>query len=147
MNSGRLLVVEDIGSTLVGTIRELKDLVAEIKQVTNVEDAIECLRHEKFDLILLDWRLPLKPEGPVNDNAGLDILNHTKLPLGTDNLDIPVIVLTAQSSTIDSRALKEHPNCRYVISKMMMDDITRRTSELLNERAHSEAKSGRQGGM
>ncbi|MGA3132445.1 MAG: response regulator [Terracidiphilus sp.] len=139
MKSGRLLVVEDIEKTLAGTIRELEDLVAQIKQVTNVEDAIECLRHEKFDLVLLDWRLPLTLGGPVNDDAGLVVLDHTKLPLGNDNLDIPVIILTAQSSTIDSQALKEHPNCRYVISKLEMDAITRRTSELLNERAHSEA--------
>jgi len=135
MTTGRLLIVEDIRDTLAGTLSELQASGIVFDHVTNVKDAIEQLRKTKYDLVLLDWRLPRQPHDEVSDNAGLAILNFIKSTDASINHNIPIIILTAQFSSIDPESLKQHPNCRYVISKLRMDDITSRTREILEARS------------
>src|ERR1039457_2335526 len=134
MNGPKLLVVEDIRDTLAGTLAELAGAGIEIEHVTNVKDAVACLRRTKYDIVLLDWRLPLVAGGPVNDDAGLAVLKHTRSPDAGENQGFPEIVLTAEWSIVDAATLTEHRNCRYVISKLRMDDITGRTQEMLGGR-------------
>ena len=49
-------------------------------------DCIEALKHERFDLLLLDWMLP--------DGSGADVLQWVRENLGWD---MPIVVVTAHA--------------------------------------------------
>lgn len=85
----RLLVVEDntFNMRLIEDI--LEPLQHDIIEAKNGLDAVEMLRHERPDLILLDVLLP--------GMNGIDVLKHIK---GNPQLaDIPVVVMTASGDS------------------------------------------------
>jgi len=85
----RLLVVEDntFNMKLIEDI--LEPLQYDIVGVRNGLDAVEMLRHDRPDLILLDVLLP--------GMNGIDVLKHIKTnPLIAD---IPVVVMTASGDS------------------------------------------------
>jgi len=63
-----------------------------VQQVFNGKDCLECLRHSKFDLIILDWMMPLI--------SGLEVC-RTYRSLGGKT---PILMLTAKAK-VDDREL------------------------------------------
>ena len=81
----RILVVEDSPADF-RLIREIlmdvSNVRFELTHVTMLADALERLREEKFDAVLLDMSLP--------DSHGID----TFVDLNTEAPDVPVVILT-----------------------------------------------------
>ena len=69
-NLEKILIIEDIKKTISNLIIELEEIGYKINNVTNVNDAIQILKDEKFDILLLDWRLPIREGNGVAENAG-----------------------------------------------------------------------------
>ncbi len=87
----RLLVVED-----EQPIREMLMMVLSYQNMTIIEaengnQALEIIKNETFDLVLLDWMLP--------DISGIEIAKRIKSGPNTKN--IPVIMLTAKGEEED----------------------------------------------
>lgn len=82
-----ILLIDDDEVDRLAVRRVLKktDLSVTITESEDGKSAIATLQNQKFDLILLDYRLP--------DSSGLELINQIKKSL---SIDSPLIVLTGQ---------------------------------------------------
>ena len=134
MRRSRILVAEDIYETLIGTLRELESQGATVDHVENVNDTLARLREMPYDLLLLDWRLPIEPAGPVLDNAGRRVLDGLKSgELGAMNAQIPIIILTNQSRAIDLGSGANYPQVRGIVAKLRIDLFESLVKEVLEQ--------------
>jgi len=129
----RALLVEDIEKTLSGTIAELRSAGLEITVTSNSADAIVALEATTFDVVLLDWRLPLTVDSAPDDEGGLRVLEALSSAACTGNAGVPVIIVTNQGSSVDSVRLSTFGNYRATLSKLQMDEITRAVRSVLHE--------------
>lgn len=83
----KLLLVEDDEAILEGLVFCLKKEGFLIKGLTNAYQALELIKNENFDLLVLDINLP--------DMNGLKLYRQIK-----ENKDIPTIFLTANDSEL-----------------------------------------------
>jgi CheY-like chemotaxis protein len=121
----RILVIEDIPDTLAGMVADLRDRGFNLTSSQNVTEALNRLEDERFDLILLDWRLPIGDENEgLDDNAGSLLLERLKTDEKNPNHDTPVVVITAEWGAIDRRSLQRFPAFRCVVGKFDFDMLT-----------------------
>ncbi len=106
-NDASILVVEDdFGArTVVKTILMGKGY--RITESANGNEALEVLKDNTFDLIILDLMMP--------GMSGYDVMVHLKQHPATQN--IPVIMLTAKSEDEDVLAGYRDFACDYYITK------------------------------
>lgn len=90
---GKVLVVEDHPINQFVAKSLLESMGCSATQARNGEEAIEILRKEKFDLILMDCRMPK-----------LDGYQTTKRIRTVLEIDIPVIAMTANASPQERQA-------------------------------------------
>jgi len=102
----RLLVVEDNQAEQMG-IRELlgHDDIEIVNAETGVE-ALNLLREEQCDCVVLDLRLP--------DMSGFDVLEHMRAD--TSLADIPIVVFTGRELTVEEDA-QLHTMARSIVVK------------------------------
>jgi HAMP domain-containing protein/CheY-like chemotaxis protein len=87
----RLLVVEDDAAEQLSISALLAHDDIEIGTVTSGADALEALRSERYDCVVLDLRLP--------DLSGFDVLDAIR---ADDSLrDLPVVVFTGKDLTVE----------------------------------------------
>lgn len=90
-----ILIIEDINSTVVGTIMDLQDHNFLVTVEKSVSSAIIALKKGNFDCVLLDWWLPIDNDTNVVQNAGYDALSAIRnSKAGENNIDIPVFIYT-----------------------------------------------------
>jgi CheY-like chemotaxis protein/signal transduction histidine kinase len=102
----RLLVVEDNQAEQMG-IREL--LAHDDIEIANAEtgaEALDLLREEQCDCVVLDLRLP--------DMSGFDVLERMRAE--TNLADIPVVVFTGRELTVEEDA-QLHTMARSIVVK------------------------------
>jgi len=84
----RILVVDDSATMRNLTARTLKELGYQSNVLCECPlEALELLKKDEFDLILLDWHMP-----KMN---GLDMLRHVRTSM---QKSIPVIMLTVEQA-------------------------------------------------
>lgn len=91
---GKILIVDDVATNRILLKARLSAARYCPTQAATGAEALQFLRSESFDLVLLDLILP--------DLSGFEILNHLRSDPATRNL--PVIVLTATSRPEDRLA-------------------------------------------
>lgn len=117
----RLLVVDDVFSTVRGTVAELRGEGIHVDHADNVESAIEWLKAEQYDAVLLDWRIPLKQSDRIDNDGGGTLLERIEEgAAGDTNRNTRVLVVTAYNDGVDRYKLKRFKNCRGVIQKMTL---------------------------
>jgi CheY-like chemotaxis protein len=106
MSREKILVVEDNPMNME-LFRDLLEVQGyEVHEATNAEEALDQVKSNKFDLILMDVQLP-----------GMDGLSATKLIReDPQNKNIPVIALTAYAMKGDEERVKE-AGCDGYIAK------------------------------
>jgi CheY-like chemotaxis protein len=119
----KILVVEDIDDTLAGTLAELRFMGAEVDHASNVRGALIKMQAQKYNALLLDWRIPLKEQTAVNDEGAAVLLRQIETDTGNPNSETPIIIVTAQLPSIDRKTLAKYPHCRLVLSKLQADEI------------------------
>ncbi len=86
LKNQRILLVEDNEMNRMVVTTMMEDYHADITEVTNGEEAVELLRRETFDLVLMDIQMPV-----MNGFEATEIIRRTL------RLDTPIIALTANA--------------------------------------------------
>lgn len=90
MPDKRILVVEDEKEIAQLVVLHLEDLGCEVRAIHDGREALEILRAEDFDLLILDLMLP-----------GVDGLEICRRLRQEDRDYLPILMLTARSAEID----------------------------------------------
>jgi PAS domain S-box-containing protein len=86
LNGKRILLVEDNDVNRLVAITTLAHYGADISEAVNGLEAVEALRNNRFDLVLMDMQMPV-----------MDGLEATKVIRNSVNASIPIIALTANA--------------------------------------------------
>jgi len=84
----RILVVDDDASFRMAVVSYLEERGYSVESSETGEDALECLRRETFDVVLLDYWLPMM--------SGINVLQK----MHEDKNETPVVMLTGAGSEI-----------------------------------------------
>jgi len=104
MTAEKILIVEDDIADVGGTIDllEIEGIQADV--VASVRDAEESLRKRCYQVLLVDWTLPVIEDGPADTDGGGKLIQSLEAGrLGNLNTDIPIFVLTKQTDQFDSQ--------------------------------------------
>ncbi|MDF2620568.1 MAG: two component transcriptional regulator, winged helix family [Xanthobacteraceae bacterium] len=115
----RLLLVEDERELACLLEAGLKAAGFAIDRVRTVSDAEAALETERYDIAVLDLRLP--------DGDGLDLLKRQR----AKGLAIPVLILTARDSLADRIRGLEQGGDDYVLKPFHMAELVARLRALL----------------
>lgn len=120
MKKNKILFVED-EKDLRETLQEaLQNNKFEVQTAGNGEDALELLKNNEYDLILLDIILPRK--------NGLEVLEEFK----RDDKNVPVILLTNLSGPKNVQKALELGARNYLVkSEYRLDEIVDRVKEVI----------------
>lgn len=122
-NEKQLLVVEDIPDSLVATLRELSSTGYNVTIVNCVDDAKIKLEKNKYDAVLLDWRIPIGKTNGISEEGGRHLLEHLDALSTVTGKFIPFIVVTAQKNAIDWDRVSASPGYLGSVYKFYVDDI------------------------
>lgn len=101
-----ILVVDDY-ATMRKIVRNLMNQLGfnNIEEAADGSQALEMFSKKKFDLIISDWNME-----PM---SGLDLLR--KIRAGTDNAQVPFIMVTAESKTENVIEAKKAGVSNYIV--------------------------------
>jgi CheY-like chemotaxis protein len=121
-NSSVILLVDDseVSNFLMQSILEEKGYT--ILAVSNGKDALDLLKKEHPDLIILDIMMP--------EMSGFGVLESVKKFEQTAK--IPVIILTARNNLKDQEKAISMGAADYVIKPIDIDDVVERVNRLMN---------------
>lgn len=126
----KVLVVDDNRVNLRIAERMLKKNNCVVTKTENGQEAIDALKREAFDLILMDCQMPV-----------LDGLAATRIIRTWEdselNANIPIIALTANVSSKDRVAVTEAGMDGFIPKPMRMDTLLQEMSRALSERTNA----------
>lgn len=107
----RILVVEDDLFSAEYLIEVLSDTKVDVELIKNGTDAVEQVRNQKFDLILMDIQLP-----GINGNKATELIREF-------NKDIPIIAQTAHAMSNDREKYLKAGCNDYLAKPILMTDL------------------------
>ena len=125
----KILLVEDNDTIVMGLKYSLEQEEFEVISAKNTKESKEKLKQEKVDLILLDVSLP--------DGNGFDICKEIK-----QNLDIPVIFLTAQDEETSVVLGLDLGADDYIVKPFRTRELISRINSVLRRYGKKEGNSG-----
>lgn len=123
----KILVVDDEIHILELVKYNLVQSGYEVVLAESGEDAIECLQHDSFHLVLLDWMLPRMD--------GIEVLQWIRLNPKTKKL--PVILLTAKNDEISKVVGLEVGADDYLAKPFGIHELMARIKALLRRADYS----------
>jgi len=123
LQGARVLLVEDHELNRLVATRILERAGAEVAAVTNGREALECLRTEAFDLVLMDIQMP--------QMDGHEATWRIRNELHLSEQVLPIVALTATTLTQESRHAMATGMSGYVLKPFRPEVLTRRIAELL----------------
>jgi two-component system response regulator HydG len=134
--SARLLVVDDDRTFRISMAELLRQEGHEVDVAGDVEEAVDRLSADTFDLLLLDLRMP-----------GMDGLTAVEV-LRTRGLELPILMISGFGS-IDTAVEALHLGADHFLSKPIDPDIlSARVAELLERRpTERRVQQGAMGGI
>ncbi|MEI6533454.1 MAG: hypothetical protein WCO06_06485 [Candidatus Roizmanbacteria bacterium] len=129
----RILLIEDEFNTVRGTARAIGLRVASLDKTATIVDAIEQVKNNKYDLLIVDVRLPYQEDGEIIQESGLDFISELHSgKFGDLNKTSSFIVLTAQLKSLRLDLLQHNPLCKGVFGKLEHFDVMNKIDELQN---------------
>lgn len=126
----RVLFVEDEPQNVRVTQARLQRSGHQTKFATNVSEAETLLRNERFDVLVVDIRLPDKPEGVLDFDGGLTLIKQLRGGVyGEENRATPFIILTGQKRSLDLGGVQRLGGCLGVEKKLTQY----RTVDIIND--------------
>jgi two-component system alkaline phosphatase synthesis response regulator PhoP len=127
MAKKKILIVDDEPDILKLASLRLKKLGYDVIMAVNGKEALDIMRDEKPDLILLDLILPVM--------NGADVCKKTK---NDEKLKhIPIILFTAQSDTMTAEKAKEFGANDYITKPFDPEELRGKVEEILAQGAIS----------
>jgi DNA-binding response OmpR family regulator len=122
-----LLFIEDDDAIRLALSLALEDEGYSVRQAANGTDGLAAFDEESTDLVLLDLRLP--------DMSGFEVCRALRL-----NSIVPIIIITAQTDTVDMVAGLEAGADDYVTKPVVPKELAARIRALLR-RVHLQGAS------
>jgi len=117
----KILVVDDEPDILKIVTFRLKKLRCDILTADNGKDALDLIRRQRPDLVLLDLRLPIID--------GYEVCKQVK---ADDELkNIPIILLTASSTAKISEKTKEFKADGYIIKPFDPEELLKKVKKFI----------------
>ena len=120
----KILIVDDdlvMRELQKETLEKLEDNGVEILTVDNGEDAIDSIRTEKPDLVILDVMMP--------EMNGFEVCNTVKNELGMK--DVFVLILTASTQGLDKQMSKDVGADIFMTKPFDPDELIKVVSKVL----------------
>jgi two-component system phosphate regulon response regulator PhoB len=97
MTMAKILLAEDEEVLRMLVVDTLKDEGYEIDEACDGEEAIELIKQKNYDLILLDYMMPIY--------TGLEVIQHVRqIP---EKKDVKIMMLSAKSQQTDQQRVLE----------------------------------------
>ena len=133
-NKCNVLIVEDIGDTIRGTVSELDLLGIGHELAGSIRTAEEALGQGRYDLMVVDMRLPNEVGKGIIKEGGINLVEKLRSgELGKDNRRIPFIVVSAQKYSVAVYKLKELGGFCGLYSKLQNKAIIDKISEIIGD--------------
>lgn len=124
----RVLVVDDIPESLEATVEEVRQMGCAVTECASVAKAIAILNDHRFDLMILDWRIPEHDGEPTLVDGGALLLDAIRNGgVTAANRSLQYVVVSAQRSTVSAGSLDDR--CLGIVGKLspeILDEILRR---------------------
>ncbi|HUU96102.1 MAG TPA: response regulator [Phycisphaerae bacterium] len=116
-----ILVVDDEENILTLFEDELNDAGYRVTTAGTGEQALQAIKDEVPDLVILDIRMP--------DMHGLEVLSHIR----EDHKDLPVIMCTAVHGLKDDYTVWDARVAGYLTKPIDLDDLVYKVQEVLEK--------------
>ena len=124
-HSPKVLVVDDEPHILELLELTLLRMGLEVERAHNVQEALQCLKQNTYQLCLTDMRMP--------DGEGLEIVRY----ISEHNLDIPVAVITAHGNLDNAVAALKAGAFDYLSKPVALDQLRALINAVLNLPKHA----------
>lgn len=121
--TGATLLICDDEDVLRGLIRATLDDQYALVEARDGDEALDCARERRPDLILLDMMMP--------GRSGLDVLRELRSDPGLGN--VPVIMLTARTQVADREAAEQAGADRFLAKPFSPAQLISVVEEILND--------------
>ncbi|MFA5251704.1 MAG: response regulator [Phycisphaerae bacterium] len=127
MDKGKILIVDDEPGILKVTSLRLKTLGYNVLTAVDGKEALDAIRSENPDLVLLDLVMPFMDGAEVCEQIRNDkTLKH-----------IPIILFTASgSSAMAAEKIKQIGADDYIVKPFEPEELTGKVEEILAQRAN-----------
>ena len=114
----KILVAEDDEASIIYMKEILKDMIKEMKYAKNGKEAVEMSRHEHYDCILMDIKMPLM--------TGLEATRIIR----AENHDIPIVAQTAFTQLEEKQRVLKAGASAYLSKPIDPDELKNILSKL-----------------
>ena len=106
------------------TLRLREHLGVDVTVAVSMDDAVKLLKGQKFDVLIVDVRLPREDNGELRDFGGIELLSDLHLA-GPDaiNARTPYILLTAQMRSLSGGGIIADSRCLGVVKKLRQREV------------------------
>ncbi len=126
----KVLVVDDEKSIVKGIMFSLIQEGWEVDAVYDGEEAISRIKHEVYDVVILDWMLP--------KHDGLEVCQIVR-----EFSDIPIIMLTAKGDDMDKIMGLDYGADDYVTKPFNILELKARIKAILRRSTQAEKDTGK----
>ncbi len=95
-----ILIVDDIFINRILLVEIAENIGAEYSEAKNGKEAIELMKNNNFDVVLMDIEMPVM--------NGFETTRHIRKSFGKPKCDTPIIAITAHIVTKSDKEFKEH---------------------------------------
>jgi DNA-binding NtrC family response regulator len=118
----RVLLVDDEEELVSALVERLGYRGIDAKFALNGAEAIEMIREEDFDVVVLDLKLP--------GMSGVDVHNHLK----SEHPDLPVLLITGHGAPPDQLGLLPGEDYDFLEKPIGLDSLIQRIREASEKR-------------
>ena len=118
-----VLVVEDSAATQKIMCRILEGNNFSTVCAFDGQEALDLLRDQRFDIMLLDLGIPVK--------SGLQVLEETRSSRDARLRDLPVLVLTGESMESVQKKCQDYTNVRFACKPFRQQDVLKIIHEMV----------------
>jgi DNA-binding NtrC family response regulator len=125
----KILVVDDERVYRKSVALTLRKLSHEVLECEDETQAIEAIKNQSFDLIILDMRMPLKSGGQEDPESGLRVISKA---IDSDP-NVPIIVITAYGSIENAVEAMRRGAYDYLTKPFSADELKLKATNALKQ--------------
>jgi len=134
-NKNKILIIEDEINTIRAAVKKLeKRNNTIVKHVVFMEDAEEFLKTDKYDLLVVDARIPSIRQDSLVEEGGLDLMKKlVNSEFGNLNNNTMFIILSSQAHSLRNEEIISHELCGGLFPKLLYTEYMNFIEDALDE--------------